>query len=111
MTDTSKILRHIRLFRSREGGHVIEYHFMNSAHKPESHSFEKGEGARAAAHLLRSTGLPHPELEEQGGSEPEPWMSQGTSRTIQIEGKPGRGTGRASQIEGKTRRFLLRSRR
>ena len=95
MTGTSKVLHSVRVFRSRDGGHAIEYHFMSPAHKPELHKFKKGEEHRASAHLLDNIGLPHPQIEEQEGSEPESWMSRGTSRGSRIEGKPRRGVRKA----------------
>jgi hypothetical protein len=82
-----RVLDHVRVHPLRDGGHTIEHHFTHTAHKPESYKFKKEEGQRAVAHLLHHTGLPRPEVEEQGGSEPESWMSRGTSRASQIEAK------------------------
>ena len=52
-----KILDHIRVSRSLEGGHVIEHHFTSYQHEPEPHKFGPGRKADARAHLLRHTGL------------------------------------------------------
>ena len=67
-----KVLDHLRISRSLDGGHVIEHHYTSYQHEPKAYKFGPDEGDRAATHALRHSGLPHPKLEEQGDSEPEP---------------------------------------
>ena len=69
-----KVLDHLRISRSLEGGHVIEHHYTSYQHEPKPYKFGKEEGGRAAAHIARHAGLPHPKLGEQEGSESEPEM-------------------------------------
>jgi len=66
-----KVIDHLRISRSLEGGHVIEHHYTSYQHEPKPYKFGKEEGGRAAAHIARHAGLPHPKLGEQEGSESE----------------------------------------
>ncbi|SRR6266566_6636063 len=68
-----KVLDHLRVSRTEDGGHKIEHHYTHPRHKAEIYTFGKDEAERTIKHLLRHAGLPHPklEIEEQGESEPE----------------------------------------
>jgi len=61
-----KVLDHLRVSRSLEGGHVIEHHYTSYQHEPKPYKFGKNEGGRAAAHILKHAGLSTPEGGEQG---------------------------------------------
>jgi hypothetical protein len=69
-----KVLDHLLVRRSVDGGHIVEHHYTHPRHKAEIHTFGKDEVERTIKHLLRHAGLPHPklEIEEQGGSQSEP---------------------------------------
>ncbi len=73
-----KVVDYLLVRPKPDGGHDVEHHYTHSKHKAELHTFGAGkaEGRRASAHLLRHAGLPHPKLEEQGDSEPEPYSSR-----------------------------------
>jgi len=68
-----KVLDHLRVSRTEDGGHKIEHHYTHPRHKAEIYTFGKDEAERTIKHLLRHAGLPHPDLEEQGESKPEPY--------------------------------------
>src|SRR5258707_15031477 len=71
-----KILHELRIRRAKNGGHIVEHHH-DEDHDPESHRFKRS-GA-AVQHLLsyvdrlEPKGLPHTDIEEQEGSEPNSW--------------------------------------
>jgi hypothetical protein len=66
-----KVLDHLEIHPRLGGGHIIEHHYTGYQHEKESHKFSEDQGERAMKHIAKHAGLPHPELEEQGGSEPE----------------------------------------
>jgi hypothetical protein len=66
-----KVLDHLRVSRSLEGGHVVEHHYTSFQHEPRPYKFGPEDGARAAAHILRHAGLPHPGKAEEEPSETE----------------------------------------
>lgn len=69
---TPKVLKHMTIEPAMGGGHIITHHYTSYQHEPKAHEFAKDEGEEAMAHIARHAGLPHPKVEEQGGSEPEP---------------------------------------
>lgn len=52
-----KVLDHIRVSRSLDGGHVMEHHYTSFDHAPRAYKFPPGEQARAREHVLRHAGL------------------------------------------------------
>lgn len=95
-----KILHELRIRRSRDGGHEIE-HRHDEAHDPELHRFRRS--GQAVQHVLSQIdklepkGLPHPELEEQEASEPQPWAG---GRSADFDDSDSRGSG---QVSGRRR--------
>ena len=71
-----KVLEHLLVRPKPDGGHEIEHHYTHPRHKAEIHTFGKDEVERTIKHLLRHAGLQHPDVEEQGGSKPEPWSGK-----------------------------------
>ena len=69
---TPKVLRKMEIEPRPGGGHVITHHYTDYKHDPEPHEFDGEEGHEAMKHIAKHAGLPHPKLEEQGGSEAEP---------------------------------------
>ena len=69
---TPKVLHHIEIHPKMGGGHIISHHYSGYQHQPTEHHFDEGDGEKAMAHIAKHAGLPHPKVEEQGGSEPEP---------------------------------------
>lgn len=67
-----KVLRRMEIEPRLGGGHIITHHYTSYQHEPKAHEFAKDEGEEAMQHIAQHAGLPHPKLEEQGGSEPEP---------------------------------------
>ncbi len=67
-----KVLKRMEIEPRLGGGHIVTHHYTDYRHDPEPHEFEKGEGEEALKHIAHHAGLPHPKLEEQEGSEPEP---------------------------------------
>lgn len=67
-----KVLRKMEIEPRLGGGHIITHHYTSYQHEPKTHEFEDHEGHEAMAHIAKHAGLPHPKLEEQGESEPEP---------------------------------------
>lgn len=53
-----RVLDHLRVSRSLDGGHVVEHHYTNYSHEPRPYKFGPNEGSRAAAHIARHAGLP-----------------------------------------------------
>jgi hypothetical protein len=66
-----KVLDHIRVSRSLEGGHVMEHHYTSYAHEPRPFKFGPEEGGRAAKHLLKHAGLPVPTSQAETEAETE----------------------------------------
>lgn len=62
-----KVLDHIRVKRSLDGGHMVEHHYTSYQHEPRTYKFGKGEANRAAAHIARHAGLPGGEGAEEPG--------------------------------------------
>ena len=61
-----KVLDEIRLKRGMDGKVVATHHYSGFAHDPKPHKLEPTEEA-VGRHVAK-----HMELEEQGGSEPDP---------------------------------------
>jgi hypothetical protein len=66
-----KVLEEVRIKRSMDGGHVITHHYEGYQHEPRPYEFGKDEGARAAAHVQRHTGIPMSEAADDGAGEAE----------------------------------------
>jgi len=69
---TPKVLKRMEIEPRLGGGHVITHHYTSYQHDSEPHEFDGDEGEKAMKHIAKHAGLPHPKLEEQGGSEPDP---------------------------------------
>lgn len=66
-----KVLEEIRLKRGMDGKVVATHHYSGFAHDAKPHKLEATQEA-VGAHVAK-----HMELEEQGGSEPEPhWTKE-----------------------------------
>jgi hypothetical protein len=53
-----KVLDELRIKRAMDGGHVITHAFQGYHHDPVSYKFAKTQGAMAAAHIAKHTGIP-----------------------------------------------------
>lgn len=53
-----KVLDHIRITQSENGGHSIEHHFTHYDHPPEIHVFGKGEAQAAHDHIAKHMKMP-----------------------------------------------------
>ena len=68
-----KVLHHLEVHPKMGGGVRVEHHYNSYEHKAEPYNFAEDEGGKFHAHMAKHTGLQHEEIEEQGGSEPEPF--------------------------------------
>lgn len=66
-----KVLDHLRISRSLEGGHVIEHHYTSYQHEPKPYKFGADEGERATAHIMRHAGLPPVQGNDESETEDE----------------------------------------
>lgn len=53
-----KVLDEVNIKRSMDGGHTVTHRYEGYQHEPKTYAFGKNEGARAAAHISRHTGIP-----------------------------------------------------
>lgn len=67
-----KVLDHLEIHPRMGGGHNIEHHYQGYQHDKETKEFEEHEGDKAMKHIAKHAGLPHPEIGEEEGDEPEP---------------------------------------
>jgi hypothetical protein len=63
-----KVLDEVSIKRSMDGGHVITHRYQGYQHDPRPYNFGPGDGARAAAHLARHTGLPMKGASDDGAA-------------------------------------------
>ena len=76
--EAPKQLHHLEIHPRLGGGHVIQHHYTSYQHEPEHHSFD--DGAAAMKHIAKHAGLPHPQLDEQEDSEPQPLYEHETRK-------------------------------
>jgi hypothetical protein len=53
----AKVLSHLSVSRSLDGGHVVEHHYTTDQHDPRIYKFGASDKARAREHVLRHAGL------------------------------------------------------
>jgi len=66
----AKVLDHMRITQSENGGHSIEHHFTSYDHPPEIHVFGAGESMAAHEHIAKHAKMPLKlDAEAQAGTE------------------------------------------
>ena len=73
---TPKVLSHIEIKPKMGGGHIITHHYTSYQHEPKPHNFGPDDGERAMKHIAKHAGLPHPEIAEHEGSEPDSYEAE-----------------------------------
>jgi hypothetical protein len=68
--ESPKMLHHLEVTPSENGGHVVTHHFKPSAggtyHEPETHSFGPEEGPQAMEHIASATNMKMGPSESEG---------------------------------------------
>lgn len=87
-----KVLSHIEIHPRMGGGHQIKHVYEGYQHEPRTYEFEEDEGDRAAAHIVRHTGISgnalnaRAEEEEEGDEDTMEKNKAPRKRAVKAEG-------------------------
>ena len=70
--NTKKVMRHMTVTPSENGGASVEHSFQNYEHSPEMHTFGPQDGKEFMEHMMEHTGIQYkpsskPEAEDETG--------------------------------------------
>lgn len=65
MKKRPKVLDHLRIKAGEKGGHVVEHHFENYEHAPETHPFGDGQGIDMLTHVAKAMKVKPPKEETE----------------------------------------------